>query len=352
MPTDVFYLKNSVASGSSYGSLTLAAPSSLATTGTGWIVGTTTGTSYSLMVFGSKLAEASFDTAIQPSVDPNNNDSWRSEAPINGTYAAGTWIIALSVISASNAASGSGRLRVRVWKSANADGSSPTELTTSTITTSQYNNLSTGTPQNLSGSQSFSATTFNNEYLFIQVACQIDAASADPNADIVFRVDSANSKITTPDFIGSVSSGYIDIITGFSTSTNIRYNFNTQDGNLLNLVVSDDTTPPNFNGLQSVGDATSSTLTLSWSAATDSGTPSGQMEYDIYQSSTPGGENLSSPTYTTTPGSTSYVVQGLSQDSTYYFIVRARDKFGNRDSNMVELSGTTAPGPSNIFIFG
>ena len=48
------------------------------------------------------------------------------------------------------------------------------------------------------------------------------------------------------------------------------------------------------------------TYTLSWTAATDPVTPSSGIVYDIFFAASPGGENFSSPTWTTAPGATAY----------------------------------------------
>lgn len=119
---------------------------------------------------------------------------------------------------------------------------------------------------------------------------------------------------------------------------------------VLNVVV--DTKAPVFAGLSSIGSETTSSLTLSWSAATDTYTNSNSIVYDIYQADTSGGQNYSTPTYTTLSGVTSYVVTGLSEVTSYYFVVRARDLSGNRDTNAIEVSGTTAQGASAFYFFG
>jgi parallel beta-helix repeat protein len=78
-------------------------------------------------------------------------------------------------------------------------------------------------------------------------------------------------------------------------------------------------------------------MLLSWSTATDNVTPSTNIVYLVYQSTTPGGEVYAVPSYTTAPNAPSYQVDGLTPGSTYYFVVRARDAAGNIDGNTVEL---------------
>jgi hypothetical protein len=104
--------------------------------------------------------------------------------------------------------------------------------------------------------------------------------------------------------------------------------------------------PPTFAGLVSAttcvagpvaGQTTS--YTLRWEHATDNVTRPKKIVYDVYQASAPGGEDFSTPTYTTAPGATSFVTPPLPADKAVYFVVRARDKAGNRDSNTVERQG-------------
>jgi hypothetical protein len=74
---------------------------------------------------------------------------------------------------------------------------------------------------------------------------------------------------------------------------------------------------------------------LSWNPATDPVTPSDKIVYDIYYSTTSGGENFSSPLATTGPGATAYS-GSLSGSGAAYFVVRARDTAGHEDHNTVE----------------
>jgi hypothetical protein len=68
-------------------------------------------------------------------------------------------------------------------------------------------------------------------------------------------------------------------------------------------------------------------------------TPSSEIVYDVYQATSPGGENFSMPTYVTSAGATSFDTPQLPSEGTFYFVVRARDEAGNEDSNKVERQG-------------
>jgi hypothetical protein len=110
-----------------------------------------------------------------------------------------------------------------------------------------------------------------------------------------------------------------------------------------------DRTPPVFAGLVSAvtcipgpsgGPTRTSSYRLTWTAATDESTPSGAIVYDVYQGNVPGGEDFTAPTYTTDPGAVAFSTPLLPDDRAYYFVVRARDRAGNRDRNLVERRGT------------
>jgi hypothetical protein len=85
---------------------------------------------------------------------------------------------------------------------------------------------------------------------------------------------------------------------------------------------------------------------LSWNRATDPNTPSSQIVYEIFYASTSGGENYSTPTWTTAPGVTHFTV-ALNGFGSAFFVVRARDKAGRQDHNTVQRMAVLGrcPGP-------
>jgi hypothetical protein len=109
-----------------------------------------------------------------------------------------------------------------------------------------------------------------------------------------------------------------------------------------------DRTPPAFAGLERAttcipgavgGQVRNSSYALRWGPATDDATPATNIVYDIYQAASPGGEDFTAPTYTSHAGATSFTTPLLPDDTTHYFVVRARDRAGNRDTNSVERRG-------------
>jgi hypothetical protein len=108
-----------------------------------------------------------------------------------------------------------------------------------------------------------------------------------------------------------------------------------------------DGTPPVFAGLKRAFACTpgaqrpgqTTPFTLSWQAARDNRTPSAELVYDVYESTSPGGETFSKPSWITKPGATTFRTPGLPSHGSFYFVVRARDQAGNEDRNRVERHG-------------
>lgn len=118
-------------------------------------------------------------------------------------------------------------------------------------------------------------------------------------------------------------------------------------GPLSSACVAVDHSPPKFAGLKSattcvpgpIGGGRTTSYHLAWDPASDDVTPPSEIVYDVYQATSPGGEDFSVPTYTTPPGATSFDTPQLQTDKYFYFVVRARDQAGNEDSNTVERQG-------------
>lgn len=97
-----------------------------------------------------------------------------------------------------------------------------------------------------------------------------------------------------------------------------------------------DTTPPVFGGLQTATAIDQTHVALAWSPATDQATTQASISYRVYTSTTPGGEVFSDPMLTTPAGATGTLLAGMQGGTTFYFVVRAVDAFGNEDTNTVE----------------
>jgi len=94
-----------------------------------------------------------------------------------------------------------------------------------------------------------------------------------------------------------------------------------------------DTTPPEFDGLQSAIPDDSGNIILNWNAATDESLP---ITYDIYLGTQSGEENFSAPLAITSD--LTYTAADLNICESYFFVVRAKDAVGNEDANVIEKS--------------
>jgi hypothetical protein len=117
----------------------------------------------------------------------------------------------------------------------------------------------------------------------------------------------------------------------------------------MRLVEVGDLVPPTFAGLMRAttcipgpvgGSVRHSRYSLSWEPATDNVTPPKEIIYLVYEASAPGGEDFSTPAYTTPPGAGSLTTPLLPDNVSHYFVVRATDRAGNRDANEVERLGS------------
>jgi hypothetical protein len=87
--------------------------------------------------------------------------------------------------------------------------------------------------------------------------------------------------------------------------------------------------------------------TLTWHAATDPVTTSAQIVYDIFVATAPGAEDFAKPTFTTSPGATTFQTPNEPRGTTLYFVVRARNAAGHEDTNTAERQGVVSCPPLN-----
>ncbi len=85
--------------------------------------------------------------------------------------------------------------------------------------------------------------------------------------------------------------------------------------------------------------------TLTWHAATDPVTTSAQIVYAIFVATASGAEDFAKPTFTTSPGATSFQTPDEPRGTTLYFVVRARNAAGHEDTNTAEQQGVVACPP-------
>ena len=97
-------------------------------------------------------------------------------------------------------------------------------------------------------------------------------------------------------------------------------------------------TAPTFAGITSLAPSSATGLQVTWAPATDAVTAPEKIVYNIYVATSAGAENFSAPTATAPPGSTSFVLNGLSANATYAVVVRAVNEAKLEDKNVIEKS--------------
>jgi hypothetical protein len=121
--------------------------------------------------------------------------------------------------------------------------------------------------------------------------------------------------------------------------------YSNHDTNLVEKLAhtNPDVTAPVFAGATSASGQSPTSILVSWSPASDDVASAAQIQYQVYVATTAGGEVYTAPSATSAAGATSLLITGLTQNKQYYFVVRARDPYGNVDTNTVEVGDKTFP---------
>ena len=154
MAGKTFLLKDAAATGGGgHGTLTQGAATA-GTMGSGWTVATTTANAFSTMLYGTTRAANTFSTGVDPlstAFAITSGQAWRSEFKIDGSFSSATdWTFSFAMIAVSTAASQTGRIKVRLYKSADPIGATATQLTIATAaglltgTTAAFTKATTG----------------------------------------------------------------------------------------------------------------------------------------------------------------------------------------------------------------
>jgi hypothetical protein len=96
---------------------------------------------------------------------------------------------------------------------------------------------------------------------------------------------------------------------------------------------------PSFGGVTSVSPVTATELRVDWDAAVSSSAMADELVYSVYLATKAGGEDFHAPQGTVT-GATSFLLQKLTSGTEYFVVVRAADKAGRQELNVVELHAT------------
>lgn len=156
----------------------------------------------------NSAASSWIDSASGPvkgtgTTNSNAGDSWISPTPYSGTFAAGSWTFSMGF--QCTTAGASGRPRMRVWASANADGSSARVAGPGTIVGSIITLAGAGTTYTSTSSWSVGGNpvVLNNEYLFFQCEWQETTVGSASNANALWY-QFANCYVVTPNFTPGV----------------------------------------------------------------------------------------------------------------------------------------------------
>lgn len=160
-------------------------------------------------------AVASFDATAKPGAPDNTNgNAFRTPAAKTGNYPSGNWTITLDTIAITTGFNGRFRYDVRVYRSTSATGSSPTEITASTLTTTATAaNVLVDNHIALSVTWAAPSITLSSEYLFFTVALEITSVPtvAATNRDLILYQGTGTS-VTTTNFSAGGLVEYVGMI--------------------------------------------------------------------------------------------------------------------------------------------
>lgn len=177
-----------------------------ATSASGWTVAKTAANNYRNLQQGSEVA--GFSTTIVPNTTaPTTTGTFAATAvytpptllydtgsiatlyEYNGYFPAGNWVFTFNVISVSAAATGAGRINLRVFKAVRSGStfSGITQLTGAMQAGTIASAPTTTTTRASTVTWAAPAVTLNNEFLIIKVGWQITTASGSNSADILLR---------------------------------------------------------------------------------------------------------------------------------------------------------------------
>ena len=207
-----FYLKNSPASGSNFGSLQDGSGTAITAgvTTTAWTVAKISIPRFGPMDYAAAPTWTTGNpTTTQLAATALNNttgDAWRSESPLLGTFANTSWSFSFGF--RTTTATAVGRPRFQLWKGSNATGSNATRVGSVAIGSSLTLNA-TGTTFTSTVTLAAIGTSvaFNNEYLFIQMEWEETTAGTANATNVQFYVTgtSATAQLVTPDFADTLA---------------------------------------------------------------------------------------------------------------------------------------------------
>lgn len=169
---------------------------------TGWIVGTGA-TNHSAWANDVEQASATFVDLLPPdgSLDTTNGDFWAWPTTLHGDFASANWNIHFGCQANTNGGAQDGRMRCRLFRGANQNGSSATEITAAQQSGGLVTNLAAGTTQVSTATFNPGAFSVTDEYVFVQIGWERTGAGGMASSDVNARIGGASScRVVTSDF--------------------------------------------------------------------------------------------------------------------------------------------------------
>lgn len=205
MAVQSYYFLEAAQSGAGdHGSMQASAPATANFAG-GWGVGALTPTKYADADRGTDVARTQTDatygwiaTAPTSPLNSTRGNAWRTPTTLNGSFPSANWTYSF-VMRAATGTAQRGAMRVRLWRSANADGSGATEITAGAAETGITTNATTTNTTAITATVNPGAFSLANEYLFFQLAWKITTTGSG-NTSVYRMTQDTNNKIVTADF--------------------------------------------------------------------------------------------------------------------------------------------------------
>jgi alpha-tubulin suppressor-like RCC1 family protein len=180
------------------------------------------------------------------------------------------------------------------------------------------------------------------------VANPVVSGSSEPNSTVqIYSSSSCAGAVIAAGTADSLGHFSVTVTVQPNTATSLFASASDVAGNTSacstgGLTYVHDSMPPLFAGVSTATPLSPSQVTLTWSPATDNFALPSEILYDICRSTVPGdcAANFL-VAESTSPGVTLWNVANLVPATRYYFVVRARDMAGNRETNVVELDAKT-----------
>ena len=203
MAAITWYLTNSAASVHSDMSETDPGTEAFRSPVTGWVVSTGS-TNRSEWFNDIERAASTFVGTTVPdgSIDTTNGDCWRSTNTYSGDFASANWVLSFCCRANTNGGTQDGLIYCRLFRSANADGSSATEITAAAQAGTAITDLNT-TTQTSTVTFNPGAFTVTGEYIFLQLAWERTGAGGMTTSDVNARIGNASgagSRVVSANF--------------------------------------------------------------------------------------------------------------------------------------------------------